>query len=323
MGDDWIDTARGLPPYIQPVAGGYSEVYEGQEEAMGYLPNTCIRIWYTHLPTAFPLHWHDAVEIIYCKSGRYEMQAEGRDYKVMPREILIVPSGTPHTMTPLDGCTGFVYFVDMKALETIPTFRSIQSMFETPTYITPADEVKLHLVVSNLLEQMQKTYFSDNDMRELLIYADYLNMLAQIYQMRGESMAKSLHSRLDKRKEYADIFRDVLAYIDTHLTEDISIDDISQRYCFSRYHFIRLFKDYTRFTFCDYLAFKRVKMAESLLAQPNMSVTDIAYQSGFSSMSTFARTFKKYRNCTPTAYRELYSGDFHNQFAVVSGITGK
>lgn len=48
-----------------------------------------------------------------------------------------------------------------------------------------------------------------------------------------------------------------------------------------------------------------------LLLNPDLTITEIALQSGFSSLSTFNRTFKRTKNCTPTEYRDLCSKSSH------------
>ena len=74
---------------------------------------------------------------------------------------------------------------------------------------------------------------------------------------------------------------------------------------FSKYHFSRLFTQYTGHTFCDYLNMRRIRAAESLLSGDDLTVTEAAMQSGFSSIATFNRVFKSFKNCNPSEYRNL------------------
>ena len=104
-------------------------------------------------------------------------------------------------------------------------------------------------------------------------------------------------------KEYVTKFGNLLEYIDNHYTEDLTLEDMADIIGFSKYHFSRLFKQYTNFTFCDYLKNRRIQAAEMLLEQPEYSITEVALQAGFPSISTFNRIFKEYKNCTPTEFR--------------------
>ena len=95
-------------------------------------------------------------------------------------------------------------------------------------------------------------------------------------------------------------------YISAHCAEDLTLDDIAGRAGFSKYHFSRLFKQFTGETFYKFLNTKRIAYAQNLLIDPGLSITEIAYLSGFNSISSFVRMFKALTAYTPTAYRQLY-----------------
>jgi len=75
---------------------------------------------------------------------------------------------------------------------------------------------------------------------------------------------------------------------------------------FSKYHFTRLFKQFTNISFYKYLNQKRIANAETLLINPDMSITEVALHSGYTSLSAFIRMFKLIKNCTPTEFRHMY-----------------
>ena len=98
----------------------------------------------------------------------------------------------------------------------------------------------------------------------------------------------------------------VTDYINNHFAEDLSLEGVASQAGFSKYHFSRLFKQYTDSTFYKYLNQKRIEFAKTLLQDPGVSVTEVAFKSGFSSLSAFLRMFKLMNNCTPTEFREMY-----------------
>lgn len=104
------------------------------------------------------------------------------------------------------------------------------------------------------------------------------------------------------------VFLYICEYIDTHCTEDITLDEIAKIAGFSKYHFTRLFKQFTNNTFYKYLNQKRIELALTFLADPNISVTEAAMQSGFANPSTFIRVFKAEKGCTPTEFRKMFTG---------------
>ena len=87
----------------------------------------------------------------------------------------------------------------------------------------------------------------------------------------------------------------------------MTLDQASGIAGFSKYHFTRLFKEFTHISFYQYLSQKRIALAEQLLANPDYSVTAVALNSGFSSLPAFTRMFRKHKGCTPTEFRNVYS----------------
>lgn len=138
-----------------------------------------------------------------------------------------------------------------------------------------------------------------------------INLFVSIGRNRINNVDLFPNTRSHKQKEYLQKFNEVLDYIDSHYTEELTLDNIADFSGFSKYHFTRLFKQYTDSTFYDYLIYRRIKAAEELLANPELSITEIALQSGFSSISTFNRIFKQKKGCTPSEYRSLYSMNRH------------
>ena len=98
------------------------------------------------------------------------------------------------------------------------------------------------------------------------------------------------------------------SYIDEtcNINGDISLEEVAAQIGFSKFHFSRLFRQFTDTSFYDYLCARRIKAAEALLLDPNLPITEIALQSGFASISTFNRVFKKFKECTPTEFKEFY-----------------
>ena len=72
----------------------------------------------------------------------------------------------------------------------------------------------------------------------------------------------------------------------------------------------RFYKENPGKDFYDYLIYRRIQEAEKLLAEADLSITDVALYSGFSSISTFNRTFKQKKNCTPREYRAMCRNQF-------------
>jgi AraC-like DNA-binding protein len=304
MPTDMIE--QNVSPYPQPIQG-YRDylVLRGTQEEIEFLPGTSLRIWYTHLSTSFPAHWHNALEIVVGVNEYYTVEAAGVIYHVKANDILLMPGGVTHSLSPSINCNGFVYLINLDFLSMIKSASRVIPLLSNPIYITESRNPALHLSVSTLLRQMRVDYYSSNDLRELLVYSRVLVMMEQLIHD-GFDGARAVHNRCDKQKEYSDRFTEIVNYINHNYSEELTVDETAKRFGFSKYYFSRLFQQYTRYTFCDYLTFRRMKAAEQLMSDPGLSITEVAFRAGFSNLSTFSRVFRKHKCCTPTEYRQIY-----------------
>lgn len=110
--------------------------------------------------------------------------------------------------------------------------------------------------------------------------------------------------RAISRASYARRMHCVLDYIDAHLDEPVSIEELSRVACFSRFHFQRQFALFTGLTVARYIQRLKLRRASyALVFQPERSVTDIALEAGFGSSESFARAFGKLVAQTPSDFR--------------------
>ena len=93
-------------------------------------------------------------------------------------------------------------------------------------------------------------------------------------------------------------------YIQEHYGERISLDEAARVVNASTRHFCKVFKTVTGITFTDYLARVRVEQAKLLLGNPHLRVSEIAFETGFESISQFNRSFKRITGHSPTQFRE-------------------
>lgn len=101
---------------------------------------------------------------------------------------------------------------------------------------------------------------------------------------------------------------DIIAYINEHFHEPISLDELAAKSNLSLYHFTRVFTKETGNTPHHYIMLTRLSAAKFLLKSSGASIKDIAFNTGFNSESSFCSTFKKLEKCTPSQYRENGGG---------------
>jgi len=92
-------------------------------------------------------------------------------------------------------------------------------------------------------------------------------------------------------------------FIASHHTEPLSLAQVAKAVNMSVSYFSARFKNSTGMTFTDYVAHCRVAGAQKLLKNPRLTVSEVAYEAGFGSLSQFNRTFKRLTGCAPTKLR--------------------
>lgn len=94
------------------------------------------------------------------------------------------------------------------------------------------------------------------------------------------------------------------SFIEKNLEKPLNLNLIAQEACYSPFHLHRIFKAVTNETVNNYIIRKRVEKAAQLLLQnTKMSISEIAFKTGFSSNATLSRTFSKYYSESPITFR--------------------
>lgn len=210
--------------------------------------------------------------------------------------------------TPPPGSQGvrFVYLFDLSVMTHLKDFAGIQPLLSSPFLLTRDNSPEIYEDIFDLLMQMQIEYFRKNLYSELTVYSLLMTMFVKLG-TNYSNMLATADIQAGKQREYAKQFNDLLAYIDEHYMDALTLEDTASLMGFSKFHFSRLFKDYTGYTFCDYLNYRRIKATEELLPHAELPITEIAMQVGFSSISTFNRLFRVYKKCSPSEYRSKMS----------------
>jgi AraC family transcriptional regulator len=99
--------------------------------------------------------------------------------------------------------------------------------------------------------------------------------------------------------------KQTIEYIHDNLTEGFSLQAIANYIGMSQYHFARMFKQSTGMTPHQYLIESRLEEAKKLLANTDLTISEIAYRTGFASQSHLTSQFRKHLSTTPKAYRQM------------------
>ncbi|MCI5959700.1 MAG: AraC family transcriptional regulator [Lachnospiraceae bacterium] len=302
--------------YVQPVRGFIGrELQNNNTELVDFVPESHIRIWYNTQLEGYPSHHHSAVEVIICMQSDYVVIVNNEHYTLHPGDIMIVPPHTIHKLIcPTPGIR-FVFLINLEPYTSFQDYKTMQPMFLKPLYIAPHSSHHYETLYNNFAKMIE-IYFKNDIFWETDIFSLFfknISICAKDYF--GSQNAARASIPPDVQKEHYDKFSKLLIYIDEHYADDLNLEDTAAIVGFSKFHFSRLFKQYTNTTFYDYLCKKRITRAQEMLAE-NIPVTTIAYQTGFNTPSAFCRCFKKYTGYSPSEFRSKseqakIDADFH------------
>jgi AraC-like DNA-binding protein len=130
--------------------------------------------------------------------------------------------------------------------------------------------------------------------RLLTFFAEQLSALSNQLMMEKDNAEPPLVS---KAREY----------IDKHKTDELSLAEVAKAAGASIFHFCKVFHKATGLKFTDYVARVRLEDARNRLLNPNVRVSEVAYDVGFQSLTQFNRTFKRVFGQSPSEFRARLS----------------
>lgn len=251
-------------------------------------------------------HWHPEVEVLYYISGSARQQVNHRIFTAQKGDVVVIGKDQIHSTYSDRGdpCEIMVLLFEADGVLNLPS--AAQGAVGARIY----DE---HAVISNpiqpggdfsteialcIREAAGELEARRDSYKWLVISA--LCRLTGLLSRGGYYEGRSDAST--DMEEAKQVLKKTFKLIDEGYSHEITLNMAAAASNLSKTHFCRLFKRAAGMTFMDYLAFYRVNRAERLL-HSSRSVTEVAYECGFGSLSSFIRNFKRFKNCTPSAYK--------------------
>lgn len=252
----------------------------------------------------FEFHYHDFDKIIIVLSGSVTYLIEGRSYELQPYDIVLVNHNEIHrplidTRIPYERIIVYLSpgFLSAYQTDTYDLGACFQKARETHAHVLRMHSPQKRTLFDTIHRLEAASTESGTYAGPLYCQVLFLEFLIQLNRT-------ALHQKLD----YADTAsadQRILAVMDDinqNLSDNLDIDILANRFHFSRYHLMRLFKQETGYTIRHYIASKRLLAARELL-QTGIPLTEICYRCGFQNYSTFSRAYKAEFNECPRATR--------------------
>ena len=258
-------------------------------EKTGYLKED-FRLFHINDQTKkdFSYHYHDFHKIIVFISGKVTYHIEGKAYHLKPRDILLVSQGAIHKpeIDPSVPYERYIFWIrdDLSCQELNTCFQKANDRSFNLVRADSALQERLKDLLPEIEQTLQNKHFGDTVLRNAL-FTQFMIYINRIFLRTSSSPDEKTYSS-DTQVEQ------LLKYINRNLSENLSIDQLAERFFFSKYHMMRKFKNETGYTIHNYITSKRLLMARSLISQ-GIPVIKAAQASGFHDYTTFVRAYKK------------------------------
>jgi AraC-like DNA-binding protein len=149
-------------------------------------------------------------------------------------------------------------------------------------------------------EKMKAAYFATR-----VVSARQQESAATLLKIFAQHLS-TLTNQVVVQREHAEtpVITKAKQYIEEHQTEDLRLAEVAKAVNTSTFYFCKMFRKVTGVNFTDYVSRVRIEKSKNLLLNPNLRVSEIAYEVGFQSLTHFNRVFKRLLGQSPTEYRE-------------------
>lgn len=244
--------------------------------------------------TSVEYHYHEFHKLILLVSGTGVYLVEGKRYELCAGDVVLIGSHSVHKpdFAPGQPYERVILYIDPEFLR-----RNSSDSWNLEGAFSGEKGHVLRLGEGNpfygLLEELE---------RELSRRAGGWDIAAQGLLIRlCVVLGRTLEGDVQRPRPMEPKNRriqEILAYLDSHLEEEISIEILAQRFYISKYHMMRLFRQETGTTIHGYLTDKRLWKAREQIAQ-GIPAAQACFQSGFQSYSAFSRAYGKRFGMTP------------------------
>ena len=253
------------------------------------------------------------IRIYYVKEGRAYFHLPSGDIELTSGHMYMVPSYVPNSYECEPNLDFYYLFVYQRMVSEINLF----DIYDFPIEVKSNEAA--NLLFENYCSLYPQLNLPSRDATEFANHQSYRDyamayMKMPFYErMQLHGLVEILFSYFMKHAKQKSVVKDsriaeLLNYIQQHISDVITIDDLADKACLTKSHLIRSFSRTMGITPLQYILRKKIQHAQSLLLSTDMTVNRISEATGFNDVSYFIRLFKKNIGFTPQEYREKLIG---------------
>lgn len=256
---------------------------------------------------AVTAHWHEEAEFTMITEGSCNYQIQSAGYQTQQGDLLFIPPLALHSITIETGghMDSETYVFHMNLLgASLPDSGSIRYLMPLahqkliPPFHLPASHAvypqayALFLAISDAYRQRPTGY-------ELLLKSYFLQLTALLL-----PYCEASDQQPPIEQEHTRKIKTVLAYIDRHYMDSLSVPELAASCYFNEYYFMRIFKKYVGMSCLNYIKNVRLQKAAEAFLSGESSPLEVSLSAGFRNLSYFYREFKKKFGMTPKEFIE-------------------
>lgn len=277
-----------------------------EETLDGITIDRVIRDYEYNMPTK---HVHDEYEIYYLVKGERYYFIGQHTYHIHEGCLVFIDRNEIHKTGMAGGAGSYhdriliefreepfrTFFQSLGDLNLREFFRNNSGVIEL--------DVKAAHHVEGLLLSIQSEIHKKLPGYRMSVMSKLSSLL--IYAMRygAEHNAEPMPSSATAKHKKVD---EVASFIVEHCAEPLSLESVAGSFFVNKCYLSRIFKEVTGFTVNEYINIHRISAAQKLLAESNMTITEIAGAVGYESLTYFEKVFRTYREVSPLKYRNEY-----------------
>lgn len=251
-----------------------------------------------------PWHWHEEMEMVYVESGKMKIKIPSKSFFLEKGDCFIINSNILHDCTAAPECRlRFLVFSPLLISgndDLVFAKKYIQPLLSCSSFsgycIKAGNNENVPCWFNRAFEALARDHYGFE-----FIVRENLSRICLFLYKEFDLQADTRNIPLNQDDLR---IRKMLAYIHKNFAEDISLSDISSSAGISERECLRCFQKTIQLSPIQYLLKYRIMQgAEMLLKNPADSISETAVFCGFDSPSNFAKTFKRFYNCTPREYR--------------------
>lgn len=231
----------------------------------------------------YDLHFHKNYEIIYVIDGSALCSINGKSGVISKGDFALCLPNEVHSIRSVGKCR---LWIGVFSEDFIHEFKKYHKNKEGKNFAFRCNESIMDYLEKNLI----KKELSDVFIIKSCLYALCSEYLKQI-------------QLVEKRGKQAEIMSDVVNYVETNYKNTPTLLELAENLGYEYCYFSKIFNRMFSMSFNEYLNTYRFNEACSMLTTTDMSITDIAYESGFKSIRNFNNTFKRLSGVSPSEYR--------------------